>query len=167
MRRPWRRVSQGKFPGKKIFEKHKGGWTGWSIMGEAENAWNEIRDGAIMQVLRGHGREVFSCYGKPEENLSEGLVWFTFSDPPDCWVEVVTVGTGEGKDSERWGVGTHGADQFRHGSVRKRGKTQSSFFVLIKAKWKGGGFRWSSQASVLDSVAMAGDTCLGNITEQA
>jgi len=25
MRRPWRRVSQGKFPGKRIFEKHKVG----------------------------------------------------------------------------------------------------------------------------------------------
>lgn len=146
----------------------KWGWTGWSIMEEAENVWNEIRDGAIMQVLRGHGREVFSCYGKPVENFKRGsgMVYFFRS----TWLlgrKLVTVGTVEGKDSERWGVGTHRADQSQTWGMREESAKPSPHFRAYQSQMKGGGFRWSSQASVLDSVTMAGGTCLGNINEQA
>lgn len=142
------------------------GWTGWSIMGEAEMHEMKSETVAIMQVLRGHG-ERFSLLGENQRRiLSEGLVWFTFQIHLTVGENWLHSGRGWRQGQREMGSWHPQGWPIPDMGCEKRGQNPVLTLGSYQSQMEGGGFRWSSQASVLDSVAMAGRRS-GNITEQA
>lgn len=149
-RRPWRRVSQGKFPGKRVFEKHKVGLDRLEYSGRGREcmkrnqrpgchysgSWRPWQRGFLLFVMENQWRI-----------LSKGLVWFTFSDPPDYWVgnwlKWAQMKARRPRDGE---LAPTGLTNPGRGVGVKREQNLVLTFVLIKVKWKGGGFWWRSQA---------------------